>query len=52
MQELSDSINRPNLRIMTTEGKEVQGKGMHNVFNKIRTENFPNLKKDVAIQVQ
>jgi hypothetical protein len=37
---------------MTTEGKEVQGKGMHNVFNKIRTENFPNLKKDVAIQVQ
>jgi predicted nuclease with TOPRIM domain len=38
MQELTDSIKRPNLRIMgTEEGKEVQAKGMHNIFNKIIT---------------
>jgi hypothetical protein len=46
MQELTDSIERPNPRIMDIEeGKEVQAKGMHNIFNKIITENFPNLEK-------
>jgi hypothetical protein len=43
MQELTESIKRPNLRIMgIEEGEEVQAKGMHNIFNKIITENFPN----------
>jgi hypothetical protein len=27
-------------------------KGMHNIFNKILTENFPNLEKDIPIQMQ
>jgi esterase/lipase len=46
MQELIDSIKRPNLRIMgIEEGEEVQAKGMSNIFNKIITENFPNLEK-------
>jgi hypothetical protein len=50
MQELSNSIKRPNLRIMGTEGVRDayifgQTKGIHNIFNKIITENFPNLKK-------
>jgi hypothetical protein len=27
----------------TEEGEEVQAKGMHNIFHKIITENFPNL---------
>jgi esterase/lipase len=52
MQELIDSIKRPNLRIMGLEGEEVQAKGMHNIFNKIITENFPNLEKPMPIQVQ
>jgi hypothetical protein len=40
MQELTDSIKRPNLRIMDIEeGEEVQAKGIHNIFNKI-TEKF------------
>jgi hypothetical protein len=53
MQELSNFIKRPNLQIMgIEEGKEVQAKGIHNVFNKIITENFPNLKKELPIQVQ
>jgi chromosome segregation ATPase len=50
MQELTDSIKRPTLRIMGIE--EVQAKGIHNIFNKIITENFPNLEKLMPIQVQ
>jgi chromosome segregation ATPase len=51
MQGLTDSIKRPNMRIMgIEEGEEVQGKVMHNIFNKI-TENFPNLGKPMTIQV-
>jgi hypothetical protein len=34
------------------EGEEVQAKGMNNIFNKIITENFPNLWKTMPIQVQ
>jgi hypothetical protein len=35
------------------EGKEVQAKGIHTIFNnKITTENFPNLEKEMPIQVQ
>jgi hypothetical protein len=53
MQELTDSIKRPNLGIMgIEEGEEVQAKGMCNIFNKIITENFPNLEKTMLIQVQ
>jgi hypothetical protein len=52
-KNLLDSIKRPNLRIMgIEEGEEVQAKGMHNIFNKIITENFPNLEKFMSIQVQ
>jgi hypothetical protein len=52
MQELTDSIKRPNLRIVCIEGEEVQEKGMSNIFNKIITENFPNLEKIMPIQGQ
>jgi chromosome segregation ATPase len=48
MQELTDSIKRPKLTIMgIEEGEEVQSKGMHNIFSKIITENFPNLEKSI-----
>jgi hypothetical protein len=51
MQELS--IKRPILRIMgIEEGEEVQAKWIHNIFNKIIMENFPNLKTVLPIQVQ
>jgi Rod binding domain-containing protein len=50
MQELTDSIKRPNLSI--EEGEEVQAKGIRNIFNKIITENFPNAEKAMPIQVQ
>jgi hypothetical protein len=52
MQELADSIKRPNLRIMgIEEGEEVQAKGMHNIFKKI-IENFPNIEKSIPIEMQ
>jgi hypothetical protein len=51
MQELTNSIKRPNLRIMgTEEGEEVQAKGIHNIVNKIIAGNFPNLEKAMPIQ--
>jgi hypothetical protein len=50
MQELTDSIKRPNPRLMGIE-EEVQAKGIHNIFNKI-TENFPNLEEDLPSQVK
>jgi hypothetical protein len=53
MHKLTDSIKRPNLRIMgIEEGEEVQAKGIHDIFNKIITENLPNLEKTMPIQVQ
>jgi hypothetical protein len=50
MQELSDTIKGPNLRIMRIEeGEEVQAKQIHNIFNKIKSEHFPTLKKELSI---
>jgi hypothetical protein len=52
-QELTNSIKRPNLRIMgIEEGEEVQPKFIHNIFNKIITEIFQNLEKVRPILVQ
>jgi hypothetical protein len=40
MHEFTNSIKRPNLRIMGIEQREeVQTKRMHNIYNKIITEN-------------
>jgi hypothetical protein len=39
-------MKRPNLYIVgIEEGEDIQTKGIETVFNKIRAENFPNLKK-------
>jgi hypothetical protein len=32
--------------------EEVQAKGICNIFNKITPENYPNLEKEIPIQVQ
>jgi hypothetical protein len=53
MQELIDSIKRPNLRIMGIEkGEEVQAKRTYNIYKKVIRENFPNLEKGMPIHVQ
>jgi hypothetical protein len=47
MQDIWDTIKRPNLQIMgVEEGKEIQTKGIDNLFNRIIAEKFPNLKKE------
>jgi esterase/lipase len=45
MQKLIDSIKRPNLRIIGIEEEEVQSEGIHNIFNKIITENVQIWRK-------
>jgi hypothetical protein len=35
----SPTVKTPNLRIMDIEKEEGQAKGIHNIFNKIITEN-------------
>jgi hypothetical protein len=37
---------------MGNKREEVQDKGIHNIFNKIITEKFPNLEKELSVQVQ
>jgi hypothetical protein len=52
MQEFSKSIKGQNLRITCIkEGEEVHVKEIHNIFNKIITENFSNKEKGLPIQV-
>jgi hypothetical protein len=45
-------MKRSNVIMMGIEGEDVQAKRIHNIFNKIITENFPNLKKVMSIQIQ
>ena len=46
-------MERLNLRIIVIEeGEDSQYKEAENIFNKIIEENFPNLKKEMAINVQ
>jgi hypothetical protein len=45
VQELWDTIKRPNLQIMSIEGEEIQAKDIENIFNKIIEEFFQILKK-------
>ena len=46
IQEIKETIGRPNLRIIDIdENEDFQFKGPANIFNKIIEENFPNLKK-------
>ena len=50
IQEIRDTIRRPNLRIVTVEDSEdFQLKGPAYIFNKIIEENFPNQKKEMLI---
>jgi hypothetical protein len=53
MQEIWDTMKRPNIKIIGTEGGEdSQFKGPGNILSKIIEENSSNLKKDMAIHVQ
>ena len=45
-------MKRPNLRIIGIEEEDSQLKGPENIFNKIKEENFPNLKKEMDKKVR
>jgi hypothetical protein len=46
-------MRRSNLRIISIDEKEdFQLKGTVNIFNKIIEENFPNLKKEMPMNIQ
>jgi hypothetical protein len=42
----------PHLRIIGVEKEDPKFKGPENIFNKIIEENFPNLKKEMPINLQ
>jgi DNA-binding winged helix-turn-helix (wHTH) protein len=53
IQEIKDKMRRPNLKIIGIDENEgFQLKGPVNIFNKIIKENFPNLKKEMPINIQ
>jgi hypothetical protein len=53
IQEIQDTMRRPKLRIIGVDGNEdFQPTGPANIFNKIIEENFPNLKKDLSVNIQ
>ena len=45
-------MRRPNLRIGIDENEDFKIKGPVNIFNKIIEENFPNLKKEMTMNIQ
>ena len=53
IQEIKDTMRRPNLQIIgVDENEDFQLKGPANIFNKIIEENFPNIKKDMPMNIQ
>jgi hypothetical protein len=53
IQEIQGTMRRPKLRIIgIDENEDFQLKGPANIFNKIIEENFPNLKKDMPMNIQ
>jgi hypothetical protein len=53
IQEIQDTMRRPNLRIIEVdENEDFQVKGPANIFNTIIEENFPNLKKEMPMNIQ
>jgi chromosome segregation ATPase len=53
IQKIQNTIRRPNLRIIDIdENEDFQIKGPVNIFNKIIEQNFPNLKKEMPMNIQ
>jgi hypothetical protein len=52
-QEIQDTMRRPNLWIIgVDENEDFQLKGLANIFNTIIEVNFPNLKKEMPMNIQ
>jgi uncharacterized coiled-coil protein SlyX len=53
IQDMKDIMRRPKLQIIgVDENEDFQLKGPANIFNKIIEENFPNLKKEMPMNIK
>ena len=52
LRELWDNIKHANIQIISAPEGEERDKGAVNLFGEVIDENFPNLRKETAIQVQ
>ena len=53
VQEIQDTMRRPNLRIIgIEEGEEYQLRDTVNIFNKIVEENIPTLKNEMIMSIK
>ena len=52
LRDLWDNIKRNNIRIIGVPEGEERAKGREKIFEEIIVENFPNMGKEIATQVQ
>uniref|UniRef100_A0A9L0RAZ2 L1 transposable element RRM domain-containing protein n=1 Tax=Equus caballus TaxID=9796 RepID=A0A9L0RAZ2_HORSE len=52
LRECGDNIKHTNIHIIGVPEGEERDKGAENLFEEIMAENFPNLRKEIDIQVQ
>ena len=52
LRDIWDNIKRSNIRTIGVPEDEEKKKGTEKIFEEIRVENFPNLRKEIATQVQ
>ena len=52
LRNLWDNLKRSNIRIIGVPEREEQEQQIENLFEKIMKENFPNLAKEIDLQVQ
>ena len=52
LRDLWDNIKHTNSRIIGVPVGEEKGKGPKKIFEEITVENFPNMGKEIATQVQ
>ena len=52
LRDLWDNIKHPNIRIIGVPEEEDKKKGNEKMLEEIIVENFPEMRKEIAIQVQ
>ena len=52
LRDLWDKIKLTNIRIIGVPEEEEKKKGYEKIFEEIIVENFPNMEKEIAYQVQ
>ena len=52
LRDFWDNIKRTNIQIIGVPGDEEKKKGTEKIFEEIIVENFPNMGKEIATEVQ